>query len=190
MELIPNEDIFMSKTIAMIPARLGSKRVKNKNLRLINGKPLISYVVSSAIDSNVFDEIYINSESDIFKRIADDLGVKFYKRSPDLSTDVATNDQFTLDFIENIGCNTVIQLLATSPFLNSDDIIGFVNEMKSKKYETLVSVSSAQIECVYDGKPINFNQKGETLPSQTLKPIHIYACGIMGWDTERYIENM
>ena len=65
----------MSKTIAMIPVRLGSKRVKNKNLRLIDGKPLISYVLETTIKSNIFDEIYINSESDIFEPIAKKYGV-------------------------------------------------------------------------------------------------------------------
>ena len=65
----------------MIPARLGSKRVKNKNLRLVNNKPLISYILESAVKANIFDDIYINSEADIFGAIASDYGVKFYKRS-------------------------------------------------------------------------------------------------------------
>ena len=180
----------MNKVIAMIPARMGSKRVKNKNLRCINDKPLISYIVKSAIESDVFDEIYINSESDIFKKLADELGVKFYKRPAELSTDTATNDQFALDFIDNNPCDTLIQLLSTSPFLTPNEIKGFVTDMDNNNYETLIAVSNAQIECVYDGKPINFNQKGDTLPSQQLKPIQIYACGIMGWDTNRYRENI
>ena len=60
----------MKKIIGMIPARLGSKRVKKKNLRLIGGKPLISYVIEAALDVKYFDEIYINSESDVFSEIA------------------------------------------------------------------------------------------------------------------------
>ena len=51
------------KTIAMIPARMGSKRIEKKNIRILNGKPLISYVIEAAIEANCFDEIYINSES-------------------------------------------------------------------------------------------------------------------------------
>ena len=58
------------KIIAMIPARLGSKRIKNKNLRLLGNKPLIAHVIEAAIKADVFDEIYINSESDIFEEIA------------------------------------------------------------------------------------------------------------------------
>ena len=50
----------------MIPARLGSKRVKKKNLRLIDGIPLIQYIINAAKQSTeMLDEIYINSESEL-----------------------------------------------------------------------------------------------------------------------------
>ena len=45
----------------MIPARAGSKRIKNKNIRELNGKPLIGYVIEACIEANCFDEIYVNS---------------------------------------------------------------------------------------------------------------------------------
>ena len=56
--------------IAMIPARLGSKRVPKKNLRLLNGRPLISYSIETAVKSGLFDEVYVNSEAEIFYKIA------------------------------------------------------------------------------------------------------------------------
>ena len=56
----------------MIPARLGSKRVPRKNLRLINGRPLISYNIETAVKSGVFDEVYVNSEAEGFFDIAEE----------------------------------------------------------------------------------------------------------------------
>ena len=53
------------KIFAMIPARIGSQRLKLKNLSLLNGKPLIYYAIQSAKDSHVFDSIYINSDDKI-----------------------------------------------------------------------------------------------------------------------------
>ena len=103
------------KIVAMIPARLGSKRVIKKNLRLLNGKPLISYITESAINSNAFDEIYINSESEIFKVIADQHGVLFYKRDDRYASELANNEDFLTDFLENIKCDYLVQLLPTSP---------------------------------------------------------------------------
>ena len=56
------------KIIAMIPARLGSQRLKQKNLQLLNGIPLISHAINKAKNSNIFNEIWVNSESLIFKK--------------------------------------------------------------------------------------------------------------------------
>ena len=180
----------MSKTIAMIPVRLGSKRVKNKNLRLIDGKPLICYVLETAIKANVFDEIYINSESEIFEPIAKKYGVKFYKRPDYLAEDDKTNDDFAYDFLQNVECDDLIQLLSTSPFISVEDVKLFVKKFHDNNYETLISVNNIQIESIYDGNPINFNQKEITPPSQDLKPIQSYACGLMAWNKNKYVDNM
>ena len=174
----------------MIPVRLGSQRVKKKNIRPLNGKPLISHIVDTAVKSGVFDEIYINSESEIFQETADYYKVNFYKRPVHLSSNSATNDDFVLDFMRNVKGDVIIQLLCTSPFLNVSEIKNFVNEIIKKDLDTLISVKAEQIECVIDGKPINFDQKGQTLPSQSLKPVHAYACGIMGWKYDSFFSNM
>ena len=170
----------------MIPARMGSKRVKLKNLREIDGIPLIEYIITAAKKSGIFDEIYINSESEVFKGIAEKHEIKFYKRSEALAQDDVTNDAFAFDFLENVKCETLIQLLPTSPFISAETIQEFVQTMYDNKYETLISVRKNQIECVYDGKPVNFDDKQITLPSQQLEPVYSYACGIMGWNSEAY----
>lgn len=176
------------KIIAMIPARLGSKRVKNKNLREINGKALVAYPIEAAIKSGIFDEIYLNSEADEFKEIAKKYGIKFYKRKSELAQDDATNDAFAADFIDNVKCDILVQLLPTSPFISDEIIKDFIKNMEN--VETLVSVKNVKIECFYKNSPINFDPLGITLPSQMLEPVQAYSCGIMGWNTARYKENM
>ena len=54
----------------MIPARIGSERLKKKNLALIGKKPLIQYSIEAAKNAKIFDDIYINSDSVIFSKIA------------------------------------------------------------------------------------------------------------------------
>ena len=85
------------KIVCMIPARLGSQRIPKKNLRLLGGKVLTQWVGQSCLEAGVFDEIYINSESDIFEEIASDIGIKFYKRPELLASNSATNDDFGLE---------------------------------------------------------------------------------------------
>ena len=178
------------KVIGMIPARLGSTRVKNKNLRLIDGKPLIQYIVDAAIGSEILDDIYVNSESTEFKGIAEKSGIKFYQRPEELSSNEATNDDFVLDFVNNIECDIVIQLLATSPFITSSEIDAFIRAMIDGDFETMISVSNIQIECIYKNKPINVKQIEQTPPSQSLEPIRSYACSLMGWNVNRFKDNI
>ena len=142
----------------MIPARLGSSRVKNKNLRLLNGRPLVQYIIDAAKESNIFDSIYLNSEASIFEEIASESKIKFYKRPENLSTNQATNDDFAFDFLDNIECDILVQLLPTSPFVTASDIKNFVETLINQEYETLISVSNIKIEANFKGEPINFDR--------------------------------
>ena len=174
----------------MIPARAGSKRVKNKNLRILDGKPLIEHIIEAAVNVPFFDALFVNSEDEIFRPIAEKHGLNFYRRSEELANDSATNDDFALDFITKTGGDILVQMLPTSPFINTEMIKDFVRVMLDTEVETLVSVADVRIECVYEGKAINFDQKAQTPPSQLLTPVKAYACGLMGWKTDRFIENM
>jgi len=178
------------KIVTMIPARMGSTRVKDKNIRLLDSKPLVQHIIDSAKSSSMLDDIYLNSESEIFRGIANDNGINFYKRSPHLSSNDATNDDFSLDFMDNVECDILLQLLPTSPFITSDQIDSFVKFMLEGNFETMISTKNIQIESIFKNKPINFDQKSQTPPSQLLKPIEAYACGIMAWDCKKFRDNM
>jgi CMP-N-acetylneuraminic acid synthetase/quercetin dioxygenase-like cupin family protein len=174
----------------MIPARMGSKRVKAKNIRLIGDKPLIEYVLDTVSKVNIFDEIYLNSEDTIFTSITEKYGVKFYQRPEHLSSDTATNDEFGHDFIKNIECDVLIQILPTSPFITGEEIKAFAEMMVKRNLDTLISVEHKQIACVYQGEAVNFDKLAKNPPSQTMTPVMAYATALMGWKVTKYHENM
>ena len=178
------------KIVAMIPARLGSKRIKHKNLRMLDGKPLVSHVLEKCKDSGVFCAIYINSESEIFKEIADKYGVEFYQRDPCLATDESTNDQFIFDFIQHIDCDIVVQVNPTSPLVQADEIKNFVTEMLKNDFDTMLSVKREQVEGFYEGKSINFNQMEQMPRSQDLAPIYLHCSTILAWKSKLIREKM
>lgn len=180
----------MKKIIAMIPARLGSKRVPKKNLRLLNGKPLIAYAVEAAKASGAFSEIYINSEADIFSKIAAEYGVRFYKRPEALASDETINDEFVLDFVKNIPGDILIQLLPTSPLITPEEIKDFIQKMQQGSYNTFVSVNDHQIACVYQGRPINFSLTEPHRSSQGMLAVQSYATVLMGWTYQNFLENI
>jgi len=178
------------KIVAMIPARLGSKRVPKKNLRLLNGRPLISYNIETAVKSGVFDQVYVNSEADIFSEIAKKYGANFYKRPEILSTDSVNNDQFALDFINNTDGDILIQILPTSPLLTVDEIRDFVNYMLKNHYDTLVSTVEHQIAGIINDSPINFKILEPHISSQDIFPIETYATVLMGWKYSNFLNNI
>lgn len=178
------------KIYAMIPCRLGSKRIPKKNLRLLGNKTLSQWVASTAKETGLFDEIYINSESDIFEKVAHQVGVKFYKRPDEFATDTATNDEFALDFMNAFDFDVLVQINPTSPFLSKDDIINFVTEFKTNNFQTLHTVKNEKIEGLYDGRPLNFDPLKPMPPSQLLTPVQLFSSSIMAWDVNKFKENM
>lgn len=178
------------KLVIMIPARYGSKRVPKKNLRLIDGKPLISYVIEQIKNANIPADVYINSEHEIFGKVAKDFGVKFYKRPEKHSSDTSTNDEFALDFMNAVPADILIQVLPTSPLLTGGEIKKFVDEMVNGKWDSLISVEHKQIACVYKNQPVNFEKLKVNPPSQTMEPVKAYATALMGWTYPSFKRNM
>ena len=178
------------KTIAMIPARIGSKRIPKKNLRLIDGKPLIAYIIETLKDIDIFDEIYLNADDLIFKEIADEYGIKFYHRDKIYASDKSTNDEFALDFIDNVEGDILIQILPTSPLIKVSEIESFVKYMLENNLETLVSVEHKQIASLYQEKCLNFDKYKKNPPSQEMIPIKAYATVLMGWEYTSFKKNI
>jgi hypothetical protein len=75
----------MYKYVAEIPARIGSNRVKEKNIRLLAGKPMIQYAIDACKNSEMLDDIYVNTDSDLIGDIALNSKVKYYKRDKKLA---------------------------------------------------------------------------------------------------------
>ena len=178
------------KIICMIPARIGSKRIKMKNLRYLGDKPLIYYSIEAAINSNVFDEIYLNSDSDIFEEIAVNHGINFYKRHKNLGSDNTNNDDFATDFMKNTNGDILIQLLPTSPFIESLQIRSFVDYMKNNDFETLISVTDHKIASLYNNQPLNFKVLEPHISSQNMIPVKTYATVLMGWTYTSFLKNI
>ena len=69
--------------VAFIPARSGSKRSPNKNIRILEGHPLLAYTISAAIDSNIFDEVICVTDSKLYAKCAEHYGARVPKIRPD-----------------------------------------------------------------------------------------------------------
>ncbi|MEM7672068.1 MAG: cytidyltransferase [Verrucomicrobiota bacterium] len=172
--------------IAMIPARMGSQRLKKKNLRTINGIPLIKWAIQRCKSANCFDQIWVNSEDPAFRQFADVEGVSFYQRPQKLGDNDATSEQYIANFLENTACTRVFQVHSIAPLLSASEIAGFVNAMVERDSDCQLGYEPIQIECAFENQPINFTfEKKQN--SQDLNPIQRISWSITGWKRDAYL---
>jgi CMP-N-acetylneuraminic acid synthetase/quercetin dioxygenase-like cupin family protein len=191
------------KNVAMIPVLLGSTRIPGKNLILVDGHPLISYVVRACQESGMFDEIYINSENELFRQIAQMLGVSFYQRQPQRggsacemsnksrqcqSVRCQTHDHFLFDIMEKLGPCNMAMVHTTSPLVRPETIKSFMDLLEKDGYDSLFSVEQRFVESRFDGQPLNYST-GVKAPTQTLQPIQMLTWGLSAWKTQSFMDS-
>jgi len=102
--------------LGVIPARAGSKRIKNKNLKLINGKPLIYWTIEAAKQSKLLDHFVVSTENSEIKKVAEECGADVIDRPQELATDTATSMDVLVHALKMFpNCDRVVMLQCTSP---------------------------------------------------------------------------
>ena len=134
------------KVLCTICARGGSKGVKNKNIRLLCGKPLIAHTIEQAKKSELFENIVVSTDSDCIAHEAVKCGAEvFFKRSSELASDHSGKIEVIRDaFIRseeyyNRQFDILIDLDATSPLRSVDDIILSYAQFVNKNNSNLIT---------------------------------------------------
>jgi len=139
-----------NKIIAIIPARGGSKRIKNKNLINFFGRPIINYSLELAIKSKIFDKIFVSTDS---KKVIKTVKKKKidipFLRSKKNSSDNATIRDVLLEVLYKLKRNNqnykyCCCIYPTSVFLKTDQILKSFKKLKKKKLDTVITVSKFQ----------------------------------------------
>lgn len=128
---------------AIIPARGNSKGIARKNLYPVAGRPLLFYTVSAALETGLFDQVVVSSESDEVLAYAASLGATPRVRPAHLSQDHVHSVHVVLDLIVAMAMDpdsVVAMLLPTSPLRPSADIAGAVRAFEGGAADSLVSV--------------------------------------------------
>ena len=137
--------MYKNKTfLAIIPARGGSKRLPNKNIRELVGKPLILWTVESAIKSKYLDEIVLSTESDeIIKVVKNISNITIIKRPLELASDTAKTVDVVKHAIENINKNFdfLVLLQPTSPLRTHYHIDEAIERIILLNADALISVA-------------------------------------------------
>lgn len=152
----------MKNMIAIIPARSGSKGLRNKNIREFNGKPLMAYTIEAALKSKMFRDVVVSTDSLEYKRIAESYGADVpFLRNEELSTDSAS----TIDVVEDLlskmhesgkDYEAFMILQPTSPLRDENHIIEAVKLFNNKNADSVVSM------CECEHSPLLTKQLDET----------------------------
>ena len=118
----------MPKTLAIIPARGGSKTIPKKNIRLLDGKPLIAYAIESCKDSESVDRIIVSTDDDEIAKISLNYGAEVFSRPDNISGDEVASELALLHVLdqlkkkESYTPDFVFFVQCTSPLLAPIDI--------------------------------------------------------------------
>lgn len=137
------------KRIAIIPARSGSKGLKDKNIIDLCGKPLIAYSIEAALESGLFDHVIVSTDSEHYAEIAQHYGAEVMMRGEALSNDKATTFMVLEDILKNRLQESIdyfVLLQPTSPLRTSKHITEAIEKFESKieHFDFLVSMKEAE----------------------------------------------
>ena len=116
------------RSVCVIPARGGSKRIPHKNIKEFFGKPMISYSISAALESKLFERVIVSTDDDEIRRIATQCGAEVpFVRPAEISDDytpLASVLSHSLEWLKSDGTHieAICCILATAPFVSVDDL--------------------------------------------------------------------
>jgi len=133
----------MSKTIAFVPVRGGSKSIPLKNIKKFNGQPLLFWVLNAANHSEFIDEIIVSTDSKEIREIVESFNLKktvVVDRDSSLAQDTTSTEDVMLDYAKNSYFDNIILLQATSPLTTSAIIDQAIIKFNHLSADSLLSV--------------------------------------------------
>jgi len=159
------------KTVGFVTIRLNSKRVPQKNIKNIGGKPLCWHIVNTLLRVNDIDDVYVYCSDPVIKQHIPDDAI-FLQRDEWLDGDeILAKDTYS-SFINEIDADIYIAACTTSPFTKVETIKAAINYVKSGEYDSAFTVKREQTFAWYMGKPLNYSLSNVPR-TQDIEPVFI-----------------
>jgi len=130
--------------VAIIPARSGSKRIPNKNIRIFAGKPIIGWSIEAALEAECFDKVIVSTDSEKIAEIARDFGAEVpFLRQADLSGDHVSTAPVISDVLRNIKMDVdyACCIYATAPLLEPKKILEGLQLIEAQNVDFVFSAT-------------------------------------------------
>ncbi len=176
-------------TVAIIPARGGSKGLNDKNIYPVAGRPLLAWTILQALASTSIERVFVSTDDQAIASVAKEYGAEVIERPEELSGDKATSESAILHAIEvierdyHIPIDIIVFLQATSPLRKPGDIDRAVEIFIREGADSLISVTKADDLTIWESKDgewksLNFDYRNRGMrqdrPTQFIENGSIY----------------
>lgn len=142
------------RVVAFLPAKGESSRIHNKNISLLDGKPLFLYTLEKLMRCSFIDQVYLDTESDEIISLASETGCQLLKRDPALATNKVDGNKLFMNEVHHVEADIYIQVLATSPFIKPDTIKQGLDLLTSgDQYDSAILVKKDKLYTWKSGQP-------------------------------------
>ena len=164
------------KIVAIVPMKLNNRRLPQKNTkRFTNGKPLCSYILSTLLEIDKIDEVYVYCSNPEIKEFIPNK-VKFLQRSESLDKDTTSMTEALTCFTKEVPADIYVMTHTTAPFISKESIQKGLESVVSGKYDSSFAAKKLQDFLWMEGKPFNYTL--DNIPrTQDLQPIYEETSG-------------
>ncbi len=169
------------KTACFIPIKANSERVPGKNLRILNGKRLYCYICEHVKEADVFDDVYIDTNSREIAEYAGTMGFHVIDRKPELARNTANgNDLLVYQYELHPEYDYYFQLFATAPYMQPETIRACYDKLtSSEEYDSCFTATENHSFYWLAGNPVNY-RPGVLPRSQDMLPVVEETTGLYG----------
>jgi CMP-N-acetylneuraminic acid synthetase/spore coat polysaccharide biosynthesis predicted glycosyltransferase SpsG len=155
----------MQKVLAVIPARGGSKGIPRKNIRLLNGKPLISYTIETALNSKYINKVIVSTDDEEIAQVSKKYGAEVIIRPEHLASDEVPLDPVIYDAVKQLESqggqfDIILTIQPTSPLLKKGTLEKIIEKLVMEQYDTVLTA--------VDDRHLSWKKQGEKyIPNYT-----------------------
>jgi CMP-N-acetylneuraminic acid synthetase len=165
----------------MVAARIGSERLREKNLLMVGDAPVVAHAIRAARGAGVFHRVVLNADSDRFADIARAEGVEFYHRPAGLGASDVLFDDVIADFMERHPCDVVTVVNTPSVLQSAEEVASVVRSFLERDLDSLITTQPLWQHALLGGEPVNFSKEGKFARTQDLEPVRMLVYSIMMW---------
>ncbi|WP_186171461.1 cytidylyltransferase domain-containing protein [Vibrio chagasii] len=145
------------RVVAFLPAKGSSSRIESKNMKLLDGKPLFLHTLEKLVESKLFDDVYLDTESQDVIESASEVDCKILKRDPQLASNKTDGNQMFMNEVNHVDADVYVQILCTSPFIDMNTVKKGLEVLKENNtYDSAILMRKERLYTWGEKRP-NYN---------------------------------